>query len=120
MKTTLLLCAATTLLALGTGANAAVRAADVPHITNGGTGYIGLTESAGQPRAHRMTTRWASGAGETTSMPQRAGEASTMVNGRPNQIVPPTQAMGAPADGPTTMGWQGNAGDPRLGMGTPK
>ena len=31
-------------------AQAGVRTVDVPRITNGGTGYIGLTESAGMPR----------------------------------------------------------------------
>lgn len=31
-------------------AQAGVRTVDVPRITNGGTGYIGLTESAGTPR----------------------------------------------------------------------
>ncbi len=45
---------------------------DSSRITNGGTGFIGVTESAGQPR---MAQQFAS---------MRAGEATTMVNGQPN------------------------------------
>ena len=65
MKTTLILSAAATLLAISAGANAAVNTVDVPHITNGGTGYIGLTASAGQPRAaESRATRTMGASGE--------------------------------------------------------
>src|SRR6478609_2717670 len=43
------------------------------HYSNGGTGYIGLTASAGQPRMNMDRTSMA------------AGEATTLINGRPNQ-----------------------------------
>lgn len=50
--------------------------ADAARITNGGTGYIGLTASAGSPRqAVAMAD---------TTMALPSGEASTMVQGRPN------------------------------------
>jgi len=66
------------LLALGAcaalGAQAAMPA-DTGRITNGGTGFIGVTESYGQPATVAVGSR--------TGMP--AGEASTWVNGRPNQ-----------------------------------
>jgi hypothetical protein len=125
MKTKHILCTAATLLALSAGANAGVRAVDVPHITNGGTGYIGLTQSANQPQAVAMATRWHGSADATSSIPLRAGEASTMVDGRPNQIVQPTQSMGAAAGNEPYRhaegaAWQGASGDPRMGMGTPK
>lgn len=93
-------------LAFSLGASAAGQMSDSSHITNGGTGYIGLTESAGQPRTMR--------ARPMATLP--AGEATTMVGGRPN--VDPnapsrmagwngdlTRSMGAsPSTRPASMG----------------
>lgn len=128
MKTTLILSAAATLLALSAGANAAVNAVDVPRISNGGTGYIGLTDSASQARPMPMVARWNAGAADTSGVPLRAGEASTLVNGQPNAFVQATdqgspyatRVMGAGGAAASSMGWQGSGGDPRVGMGTPK
>ncbi len=53
-------------------------------ITNGGTGYIGFTESVGQAR---MPMRY-------TSM---GGEATTMINGQPNVNPEATMANSAGA-----------------------
>jgi hypothetical protein len=57
-------------------------------ITNGGTGFIGLTESAGMPR-QPFQVRWAA----DTSPIVPAGEASTLVKGRPN-VDPFAPGMG--------------------------
>jgi hypothetical protein len=74
MNTTsrLLITCATAFVALSANAGSAASMTDGSRITNGGTGFIGVTQSAGQPR---MAQRFA-------SMP--AGEATTMVNGQPN------------------------------------
>jgi hypothetical protein len=95
-------------LAFSLGANAGGQMSDKGRITNGGTGYIGLTESAGQPRHMNSPAR--------ASLP--AGEASTMVNGRPNQhpnspinmagndaarTMDATRAMGASSMGAAPM-----------------
>jgi hypothetical protein len=58
-----------------------IKAADLPQITNGGTGFIGVTESAGMPR---QPVDWRSGANGMKFTPLPAGEASTFVNGQPN------------------------------------
>jgi len=63
-------------------------------ITNGGTGFIGVTESAGMP-SQPVHARWS--AGDTSSI-LPAGEASTLVKGRPN--VDPYE----PGMGPYPMG----------------
>jgi hypothetical protein len=92
------LCAAAVLVA-STAQATTIRAADLPRISNGGTGYIGLTESAGtgwrpEPAARTMAM--------SSSIPVSAGEASTMVNGQPNRDpqdpalrATATRAMGA-------------------------
>lgn len=57
---------------------ASVQAVDIPRISNGGTGFIGVTQSAGMPEvrtyADRTVQRYSS----------MSGEATTMVNGQPN------------------------------------
>jgi len=60
-------------------AGTAFNAADA-RITNGGTGFIGLTESTGMP-AQPVHARWS--ADSSSILP--AGEASTFVKGRPNE-----------------------------------
>lgn len=63
--------------------------ADSTRITNGGTGFIGVTESYGQPKAQWSTA-------DARGITSRAGEATTFVNGRPNQNPEaPGMAMGA-------------------------
>jgi hypothetical protein len=59
-------------LAWGFSAQAGTMA-DEARITNGGTGFMGVTQSVGQPRPMGRVYG---------AMP--AGEASTMVNGQPN------------------------------------
>ena len=50
-----------------------VNAADLPHISNGGTGYIGLTESATTPdRLPKMSDAATTRAGSTPPMSQEA------------------------------------------------
>jgi hypothetical protein len=86
MKTSsqLIAIAATALLSFGAQAAMPVNAADLPRISNGGTGFIGVTESAGMAQDSRSAyVRPA--AGGNTWVPAQAGEASTMVNGVPNQ-----------------------------------
>lgn len=79
----LILCALGAFAALG--ANAMGTAADSGRITNGGTGFIGVTESYGQPKA--MVAQ--------SQMRLPSGEASTFVNGRPNaNPEAPGTAMG--------------------------
>lgn len=76
----LLLCATLACGAAAAQAGTHVRAAELPRISNGGTGFIGVTESAGMP--HRpVTARWNT---NTSRVPLSAGEATTMVDGRPN------------------------------------
>jgi hypothetical protein len=86
-------------LCMAVGANAA------NDITNGGTGYIGLTESAGQPRAMQSRTK-AFAANSTMSFPSAAGEATTMVNGRPNANpdAPSANSMANPRSELRSMG----------------
>jgi hypothetical protein len=78
-----------TLACCGAAAQAGktITAADA-RITNGGTGFIGLTESAGMPR-QPFHVRWAA----DTSPVVPAGEASTLVKGRPN-VDPFAPGMG--------------------------
>lgn len=122
----LILCAALACGAVAAQAGTHVRAADLPRISNGGTGFIGVTDPAGMP--HRpVTAQWNAG---TTSIPLRAGEASTMVDGRPNANpdAPMAGARGM-ADAPMqhalrTMGSSGAAMADRpagahRGWGTP-
>jgi hypothetical protein len=68
LSATLACCAAAA--QAGTGFTAAEA-----RISNGGTGFIGVTESAGMPLHARLSAR-------DSILP--AGEASTLVNGRPN------------------------------------
>ncbi len=96
------------------GANAAGMGADSGRITNGGTGFIGVTESYGQPGTVV--------AGSRMGMP--AGEASTWVNGRPNQNPEapgvrmggvPAQAMGNAPAGGTRTDLRANSRNPSWG-----
>lgn len=76
----LILCAVLAGGAAAAQAGTHVRAADLPRISNGGTGFIGVTDSAAMP--HRaVTAQWNA---STSAIPLRAGEATTMVDGRPN------------------------------------
>jgi hypothetical protein len=94
-------------------AHAGVNAVDVPRITNGGTGYHGLTGSAGMPAERYQPMR--STGPVTAGYATRAGEASTLVDGRPNAspeadaIVLHRSARSTPADtramGAGSMGW---------------
>lgn len=94
IRTVLLAATFSTVLSAHAGG---VRAADVPHMTNGGTGYIGLTASAGTPREAFQADR-----SHVQRVPLRAGEASTMVNGRPNADPDAPWADGAPTAGMRT------------------
>ena len=96
------LCAAAGACALAFAAQAAspLRAADVPRIPEGGTGFIGVTDSAGT--AWRPDQRLAGTAAVTSGVPVGAGEASTWVRGQPNRD-PNAPGMG-PAATRTTMG----------------
>src|SRR6185369_2618638 len=75
-----LLTLSATLACCAAAAQAGTRftAADA-RITNGGTGFVGLTESAGMAR-QPVHVRWSA----DTSPILPAGEASTFVKGRPN------------------------------------
>lgn len=100
----LILAAAAAFFSIGVHAAKPVNAADLPRISNAGTGFIGLTESAGTPRQAYMHSR-----STTSSVPNQAGEASTMVDGVPNQIMA-TEANGnAPRQDLRTMGQSGSA-----------
>lgn len=101
-------------LSVAAGAGTAVHASQSVPITNGGTGYIGLTESAGQPRVAAAST-WVASRDAVSRIPNRAGEASTMVNGRPNQDpdAPARDSMGA---GKAELRSMGNAGMSHSGM----
>lgn len=77
----LILCATLACGAAAAHAGTQVRAADLPRISNGGTGFSGVTESVGMAAHRPVTAQWNA---NTTSIPLRAGEATTMVNGRPN------------------------------------
>lgn len=71
-------------------------------VTEGSTGVIGVTDSAGTPRQHAARMRSTTPA--TSGTPITAGEASTVVRGQPNvdpfapgnSVAPPdTRTMGA-------------------------
>ncbi|MEO7391896.1 MAG: hypothetical protein ABIU58_06955 [Ramlibacter sp.] len=70
-------------LALAATAGTSMGGSADSKITNGGTGFIGVTESAGQPRVAEMKM-WMTAAQSVSAIPTAAGEASTMVNGNPN------------------------------------
>jgi hypothetical protein len=74
-------------------AGTSLKAADLPRISNGGTGFIGVTESVGMKRPPADVQWSASG---SSAIPLRAGEATTFVNGRPNDN-PNAPAAGAMA-----------------------
>ena len=99
---TFIVCAAA--LTASLSAQAGVRAVDVPRISNGGTGFIGATESANVPRTRFVPTRDFG----ISRIPAQAGEASTMINGQPNgnpdqvwvaaTAASTTQVMGASSE----------------------
>lgn len=75
----LALCAAAAVLSLSAHAGSGVMATEVPRITNGGTGVHTL------PAADAMQRQaWRAAHEGATTVPAQAGEASTMVQGRPN------------------------------------
>ena len=76
---TLMLSATLACCAAAAQAGTTFNAADA-RITNGGTGFIGLTESAGMP-AQPVHVRWSADSGSILP----SGEASTFVKGRPNE-----------------------------------
>lgn len=78
---------------------AAVRADEVPRISNGSTGFIGLTASAGMATSSvdRPATR-------SAALP--AGEASTVVQGQPNRD-PAAVAITSGVAGTRAMGNSG-------------
>ncbi|MES3000738.1 MAG: hypothetical protein V4787_08600 [Pseudomonadota bacterium] len=104
--TKLLLSSAALFTAFAASAAPAMPGQDAYHQTNGGTGYIGLTESAGQARTMNTDKVWTASSQMVNRTPTAAGEASTMVNGRPNvnpdapgsdstsMRAPRTQSMG--------------------------
>lgn len=71
-------------LTLAANAGVAMNGDDTSRITNGGTGFIGVTQSVGQPRTMDQR-RWTASNQWTSRTPIAAGEASTFVNGQPNQ-----------------------------------
>ena len=91
----LLVTCAAAFLAFGANAGSTASMTDGSRITNGGTGFIGVTQSAGQPR---MAQHFAS---------MRAGEATTMVNGQPN-VNTEAPARGSAVQ-PTTTRAMGNS-----------
>lgn len=123
MKTSrqLILCAAFGFTSLAAHAAMPVNAADLPRISNGGTGFIGLTASAGNPRQAYMPTQAAD-----SGVPLQAGEASTMVDGVPNRhiasgMVRSAAVEGAARDELRTMGQRGApAAAIHPSWGTPK
>lgn len=86
-------------LALAASAGTALNGDDTSRISNGGTGYIGLTQSAGQPRAM--------GVKHVAAVP--SGEASTMVGALPNA----NPDAGARTGMTPRLQTMGNAGSPR-------
>ena len=90
----LLISCAAAFLAVGAHAanSSSAATSDGWHITNGGTGFIGVTQSAGQPRAMQRVA----------GMP--AGEATTMIDGRPNANPDAPGWTAAPRDAQRTMG----------------
>jgi hypothetical protein len=111
-------------------AHAGVMAVDVPRISNGGTGFIGVTESVGQPQRADMHGRWSHDG--TSAIPTGAGEASTTVDGRPNidpnaaalaahgSMNADTRTMGASASTRDTASSSEPASYTMPAMGTPK
>ena len=83
--TKLLLGTTAIFMAVAANAAATMPGQDGYHYSNGGTGYIGLTESAGQPRAMGHDKMWTAQSDMVSRTPSAAGEASTMVDGQPNQ-----------------------------------
>lgn len=107
MKTSsakIILCALGACAALG--ANATGMGADSARITNGGTGFIGVTQSYESRQAYAVEGRQA-------RLP--AGEATTMINGRPNQN-PEAPGMGMAMGGAPTQ-FMGNSGAMRAETG---
>lgn len=88
----LILCATLACCAAAAQAGITFKAAELPRISNGGTGFVGVTESAGMPR-QPVRVQWT--ASSTSAVPTHAGEASTFVDGRPN--AEPNAPMGADA-----------------------
>lgn len=82
--TRILLSTAALFTSIAANAAGAMPGQDAYHQTNGGTGYIGLTESAGQPRATNAGKMWTASSPMANRTPMAAGEATTMVNGQPN------------------------------------
>ncbi|MEO5672412.1 MAG: hypothetical protein ABIR26_17125 [Ramlibacter sp.] len=89
-------------LAMAASAGTAMNGDDTSRITNGGTGYIGLTQSAGQPRPMPMKF--------VAALP--SGEASTLVGGRPN-TNPDAPAWTAMAPRTAELQSMGNIGSAR-------
>ena len=77
---------------------ASVRAVDVPRISNGGTGFIGVTQSAAAPEVMTYADRTVQ---RVSSM---SGEATTMVNGQPNVNPEAPMTGSAPAADVRSMG----------------
>lgn len=97
-------------MAFAANAGATMNTPAMAPITNGGTGYIGLTDSAGQPRTSQSRP-WMASTQTTMRVPGSAGEASTMVNGRPNANpdAPGADSMGSASPDLRTMGNSGGA-----------
>jgi len=115
-STQLILSAAAACFSIGVHAAMPVNAADLPRISNGGTGFIGLTDSAGTQRQAYMHSRTT-----TSSVPNQAGEASTMVNGVPNQTVATDGSVMAARPDLRTIGQSGTAAAAaNPSWGTPK
>jgi len=89
----LLLSAVLACCAAAAQAGTSLKAADLPRISNGSTGFIGVTESVGMKRPP-VDVQWS--ASGSSAIPLRAGEATTVVNGRPNEN-PDAPAPGAMA-----------------------
>jgi hypothetical protein len=120
MNTATRLLLATSTLFLAAAANAAPAAPgqDAYHQTNGGTGYIGLTESAGQPRAMNAKKEWTASSQMANRTPMAAGEATTMVNGQPN-VNPDAPASNSMAMHASRTQSMGNAAARNPARGTP-
>lgn len=110
----LLISSAAVCLAVAANAGTAMNAPEA-RITNGGTGFIGVMQSADQPRNTNARV-WMLSAESISRIPSSAGEASTMVNGRPNQDpdAPATGSMAASSA--TAQSW---GMPPRQALTTP-
>lgn len=111
----LLISGAAACLALAAQAGTAMNASEMGRITNGGTGYIGLTQSAGQPRPMEMAMEMAS-TQAVSRIPVAAGEASTMVDGHPNQD-PDAPAKGSMTSANAELRSMGHTGAAPAGYG---